>query len=169
MKGIFFLILISTVMLFEVKEVQAAPKNYEKIKGYLNSYSPTKITADISHLTYREKQLIKKLAEVGHLADAIFWKQSCPDAVAVRDSLAKLTDEVSQTYYKYVKVNYGPYDKLDEYNRFVGTDAEKRPPVGGFYPADLTKEEFEKYIAANPDQKNHWKANIQSLSAMAIN
>jgi len=160
MKGIIFLILISTVMLFaacskkeEVKDEAKTPENYEKIKGNLKSYSPTKITADISHLTDREKQLIKKLAEVGHLADQIFWKQSCPDAVAVRDSLSKLTDEVSQTYYKYVKVNYGPYDKLDEYNRFVGTGAEKRPAVGGFYPTDLTKEEFEKYLAAHPDQK----------------
>lgn len=160
MKGIFFLILISTVMLFaacskkeEVKEEAKTPENYEKIKGHLNSYSPTKITADISHLTDREKQLIKKLAEVGHLADQIFWKQSCHDAVAVRDSLSKLDDEVSKTYLRYVKVNFGPYDKLDEYKRFVGTGAEKRPPVGGFYPEDLTKEEFEKYIAANPDQK----------------
>ena len=92
----------------EAKEEAKVPENYEKIQGHLNSYSPTKITADVSHLTDREKQLIKKLAEIGHLADAIFWKQSCPDAIAVRDSLAKLDDEVSKTYLRYVKVNYGP-------------------------------------------------------------
>lgn len=161
MKDIIFLLLISTVLLIsscspkeEASQESAVPENYENIKAHLESYSHTKISADISHLSDREKELIKKLAEVGHLADKIFWRQSCPDAVAVRDSLAALNDEVSQTYYKYVKVNFGPYDKLDEYNRFVGEGPARRPEVGGFYPVDLTKEEFEKYIADHPEQKD---------------
>ncbi|NLO18430.1 MAG: Zn-dependent hydrolase [Ignavibacteria bacterium] len=161
MKDIIFLLLISTVLLIsscspkeEASQESAVPENYENIKAHLESYSHTKISADISHLSDREKELIKKLTEVGHLADKIFWRQSCPDAVAVRDSLAALNDEVSQTYYKYVKVNFGPYDKLDEYNRFVGEGPARRPEVGGFYPVDLTKEEFEKYIADHPEQKD---------------
>ena len=28
-----------------------------------------------------------------------------------------------------------------------------RPPGKGLYPADLTREEFERYVAAHPDQR----------------
>ena len=42
---------------------------------------------------------------------------------------------------------------MDEYKRFVGTGPETRPLCGGFYPIDMTKEEFEKHITENPQDK----------------
>ena len=40
-----------------------------------------------------------------------------------------------------------------ENKRFVGIGAERRPPGGGFYPEDMTKEEFEEHIKNNPQDK----------------
>jgi hypothetical protein len=124
-----------------------------ELQADVNAYAPVKVDADISHLTDRQKQLIAKLAEAGKICDKIFWSQSCKDGAAIRDSLAKLTDEKSKLQLQLVDIYYGPYNKMKEYKRFVGTGAERRPDCGGFYPDDMTKEEFEKYIADHPEDK----------------
>ncbi|MBM4386275.1 MAG: peptidase, partial [Deltaproteobacteria bacterium] len=46
----------------------------------------------------------------------------------------------------------GVYDRLDHETPFIGD--KKRPEGAGFYPEDLSKEEFEKYIPAHPDEKD---------------
>ncbi|GAB1371519.1 hypothetical protein MASR1M45_15810 [Candidatus Kapaibacterium sp.] len=45
-----------------------------------------------------------------------------------------------------------PYDDLADKQRFWGEGPQRRPEGGGFYPADMTKEEFEKYLLDNPEQ-----------------
>jgi hypothetical protein len=48
-------------------------------------------------------------------------------------------------------LNAGPWLRLDHDRPFIGTTP--KPAGGGFYPTDMTKEEFEVAVAADPDQK----------------
>jgi hypothetical protein len=121
-----------------------------RVAERLAAYAPTSIRADMAALTTREKKLVAKLVEAGKLADAIFWKQASPDAVFVRDSLAGSKDRALRDY---VAINYGPYDRIFEGKRFVGGGPRIKPPGASYYPEDMTKEEFEKYVAANPAEK----------------
>jgi hypothetical protein len=79
--------------------------------------------------------------------------QSSNDGIAIRDSLQKEKSKEANLLLKLVNLYYGPYNKMDDYKRFVGTGAETRPEGGGFYPEDMTKEEFEKHIKDNPKDK----------------
>jgi len=55
-----------------------------------------------------------------------------------------LTEEQNLFY----DLNYGPWDRLDNFNSFVNGVGEK--PLGAnFYPADMTKEEFESMTDVN--------------------
>jgi len=54
---------------------------------------------------------------------------------------------------KLVNLFYGPYNKMYDNIRFVGSGPEKRPLGGGFYPEDMTKDEFEQHIKDNPNDK----------------
>ncbi|HAG37785.1 MAG TPA: hypothetical protein DCL34_13395, partial [Erythrobacter sp.] len=47
---------------------------------------------------------------------------------------------------------YGAWDDLDEFHPFWGT--EPLPEGAGFYPTDLTREEFDAYLTAHPAQKD---------------
>ncbi len=125
----------------------------EKVKQLSEAYAPTKITADMSHLSDREKALVLKLVEAAKLCDAIFWKQSSHDGITVRDSLAKLNTPDAKAFLDYVNINYGPYDILNENKRFVGNGSEKKYDGAAYYPLDMTKQEFEDYIKANPSEK----------------
>ena len=54
--------------------------------------------------------------------------------------------------YELFIANKGPWDRLKSDEPFIGTT--KKPEGAGFYPADMTKEELEKYLAAHPNQKD---------------
>jgi hypothetical protein len=45
---------------------------------------------------------------------------------------------------------FGPWDPINDGEAFFG--GKPKPPGAGFYPADLTKEEFDKYLAAHPGE-----------------
>ncbi|MFP4369979.1 MAG: dipeptidyl-peptidase 3 family protein [Candidatus Kapaibacterium sp.] len=123
------------------------------IEERVNAYAPVKITADISHLTERQRMLIQKLAEAGRICHDIFWKQSAHDAISTRDSLLQAKGEDTDPYLEYCMINFGPYDVIYGNKRFVGSGPDVRPKGGGFYPVDMTKEEFNAYVEANKDME----------------
>ncbi len=129
------------------------PKEVQELKEKLAAFAEYEIVTDLSNLTENEKKVVQKLVEVAKLADIIFWKQSNPDGIAVRDSIAKLTTPYAKDLLRYININYGPYDVIFSKTRFVGNGPSKKPDVANFYPQDLTKEEFEKYIKDHPEQK----------------
>lgn len=138
----------------DVKMTKAHLELIESIK----QYADVKISADMSHLSDNHKKMVAKLVEAGKLADKIFWYQNTHDAIAVRDSLSKLDTQESKDFLTYVNINYGPYDPLNGNNRFVGNGPAIRPKTGGFYPGDMTQEEFEKFIKNFPDKAEEMKS-----------
>ncbi len=119
----------------------------------LAMFADTEIQVDLSSLTERERLCVEKLVEAGRLADDIFWRQSSHEAIAVRDSLAAMDDAVSKDFYNYVMINYGPYDRIFEGERFFGEGPVRKPLGAGLYPADMTREEFAAYVKANPSEQ----------------
>jgi peptidase M49-like protein len=124
-----------------------------EIEERFEAFSPVLIDPDISHLSEGEQQLIAKLVEAGKLADELFWIQTAPDAIAVRDSLMSAEGNDAKIQLKFVNLMYGPYDRVYEGERFVANGPAKKPPVANYYPQDMTKEEFETYVENHPDQK----------------
>lgn len=116
-------------------------------------FADVDIAVNLEMLTDRQRALVAKLVEAGRLVDEIFWLQSSHDAVAVRDSLAA-AGEGAKDLLDYVRINYGPYDRIFEGERFVGEGPARKPAGAGLYPADMTKEEFESFVEANPAQKD---------------
>jgi hypothetical protein len=113
----------------------------------------TPIDYDRSLLNDEEKRVVAKLVEASKLIDDIYWRQVSEENPAWREQLAKQANDsaLDRAGYDYFMANKGPWDRLKEDEPFAGT--KKKPAGAAFYPDDLTKEEFEKYVAAHPDQK----------------
>lgn len=135
----------------ETQEFNTQDDNLEMVKERIKAYSPTKISADLSNLTSRQKKVIELLVKAGKVSDDIFWIQNTPDAVSIRDSLMQAESESAKIYLDYVRINYGPYDEIYGGERFVGDGPSLRPAGGNFYPVDMSKEDFENYIAEHPE------------------
>jgi len=104
----------------------------------VDEYASVKLTTDLSLLTGKEKQMLPILIEVAQLMDDIFWEQTLGDKQAFLDTLS---DPATR---QFAVINYGPWDRLDENKAFVPGVGEK-PKGANFYPADMSKEEFEAF------------------------
>jgi hypothetical protein len=110
----------------------------------LAQYTPVRLTADLSGLSERERRMIPLLIAAAREMDTIFWQQVYP----ARDSLlATVNDSATR---QYILLNYGPWDRLDNNAPFV-LGVGPRPDGAAFYPADMTKEEFDSGAKAAPD------------------
>src|SRR4051794_14856969 len=108
----------------------------------------TVIDYDHSLLNDNERQVVAKLIEASKQIDEIYWRQVSEENPVWRAQLAKQGGPA----YDYFIANKGPWDRLKDDEPFVGTM--KKPAGAAFYPADMTKEEFERYVAAHPAQKD---------------
>ncbi|HKI46547.1 MAG TPA: hypothetical protein VKA08_14555 [Balneolales bacterium] len=106
------------------------------IQQRLDQYTTVKLTADVSKLTENQKKMIPLLIDAAKAMDDIYWQE----AYGNEDSL--LSELPGQQYVQYAKINYGPWDRLEDNKPFV-PGVGPRPAGAHFYPADMTKEEFE--------------------------
>jgi hypothetical protein len=121
----------------------AAAAGGSDIERRMGTYTTVSLAADTSALSAKEKQMIPLLIEAARAMDPIYWSQ----AWGSRDSLlAQVTDPATR---RYIEINYGPYDRLDDNAAFV-PEVGTRPPGANLYPQDITKEEFEAAVAKGP-------------------
>lgn len=116
-------------------EENAVNKN-DQFDQLLSKYTTVKLTADLSQLSEKQKQMIPLLIEVGEIMDELFWYEAFGDKAVLLDTLK------SESAKRFVKINYGPWDRLDGNKPFINGVGEK-PAGANYYPKDMTKEEFE--------------------------
>lgn len=112
-----------------------------------STYIPYKLTTDLSKLTDAEKKMIPLLIEASDIMDELFWRESYGDK---NELLSKITNDADK---KYAMINYGPWDRLNDDKSFIDGIGEK-PKGSQFYPADMTKAEFDSLPEA--DQKGQY-------------
>ncbi|HEY8165623.1 MAG TPA: hypothetical protein VIF83_08735 [Gemmatimonadaceae bacterium] len=116
-------------------------------------YTPVTLSADTSSLTVKERQMLPLLVAAAKEMDPIYWEQ----AYGSRDSLlARVNDSLTR---RFADMNYGPWDRLDNYAPFV-PGVGKRPDGANLYPPDITKAEFDSAVAKGP------KARADSLKSL---
>ncbi|SFR58372.1 Peptidase family M49 [Pseudidiomarina maritima] len=103
----------------------------------LDIYYPMDLTADLSHLSDRQRHVVELLIEASEIMDDLFWQQAYG---ATAGSLLGRIDDARVK--KFAEINYGPWDRLNNDKPFLTGFGEK-PAGANFYPADMTKEEFE--------------------------
>ncbi len=115
-------------------DTEAQPELSE-MEANLAKYVPVKLTADLSHLSDGQRQMVAKLIDAGEIMNELFWYEAYGD----KDALLASIDDADTR--EFVRINYGPWDRLDGNAPFVeGVGA--KPAGANFYPTDMTKEEF---------------------------
>ncbi|WP_297091985.1 Zn-dependent hydrolase [uncultured Draconibacterium sp.] len=109
-----------------------------EIKQKADEFATFKLTTDLSVLSEKEKQMLPMLFEAAQLMEAIYWQQ----AFGNKEELCnKNWDEATR---KFIQINYGPWERLNANKSFLADYGDK-PAGANFYPADMTKEEFEAW------------------------
>ncbi|MDH1881777.1 MULTISPECIES: dipeptidyl-peptidase 3 family protein [Empedobacter] len=116
---------------------ETAQTSTEVTKEYAyQSYAKVPLTTDISHLTQNEKEILRLMFKTADIMDDLFWQQAYGAKI-------DLMDETKGEAKEYAKINYGPWDRLNNEAPFINGIGAK-PAGATFYPIDMTKEEFEQ-------------------------
>jgi Peptidase family M49 len=101
-------------------------------------YAPVTLRADLSPLSEKQREMLGLFIDASAIMDELFWRQAYPgERKALLDGLK---DPATR---RFAEINYGPWDRLAGNAPFVpGVGA--KPPGAGFYPLDITKDEFER-------------------------
>ncbi|HEY6465013.1 MAG TPA: hypothetical protein VIY69_03425 [Candidatus Acidoferrales bacterium] len=114
-------------------------------------FKQVKIPFDASGLSANERKMVEKLVDASGLLDCAFWRQSDPEGLRLYVALEKSTNPEDILLRRYLRINGSRFDLIEDNAPFVGT--QPMPPGRGFFPENLTKSEFDAYVAAHPDQK----------------
>ena len=131
------------------------------IEKRVTQFAPVPLSADTSALTAEDRQVLDKLVEASRLMNEIFLRQAWTGNPALRDQLKSYQGEHAEAARLYFDVNFGPWDRLAERQPFLGD--KPHPPGAGHYPEDMTKEEFEGWIAKHPDQKEAFTSTFTEI------
>ena len=132
-----------------------APAAVSYATQHLGDYVSVQLTADMSALDANDKQLLALLVQACDVMNSLYWQQAWGDKAAL---MARVSDPDTR---RFVELNYGPWDALNDNVSFV-EGIGPRPAGVTFYPADMSKAEFE--AAALPD-KTSWYTLLRRDSA----
>jgi uncharacterized protein YkwD len=111
----------------------------------LGIYHQVQLTADLSHLSDNQKQMLSKLIDASEIMDDLFWKQAF-----FGDKTAFLQQFTNEELKAFAAINYGPWDRLNGDAPFLSGYGEKAAGAE-FYPQDMTKAEFAAAEFADKD------------------
>ncbi|HTY40668.1 MAG TPA: hypothetical protein VMH79_02215 [Thermoanaerobaculia bacterium] len=119
----------------------------------------TPIDYDRTLLDDRESRVLHELIEASRPLGEIFLLQVSEKNPALR---RRLTSEAAHGIsgaadaLAYFRINAGPWDRLAGNRPFIGSAP--KPPGAGFYPADLTKEAFERWVSEHPADRKAFES-----------
>ena len=109
-------------------------------------FAPTPIRVDTSNLTMGDRQALAKLIEAARVLDTIFMQQLWSRNLATYQQLKADKTTLGQARAHYYWLQKGPWSDLDEHIAFLPHVPPRKLPGANFYPEDLSKEEFERWL-----------------------
>jgi len=127
---------------------KTANGGYDITRQY-EKFAEVPMNPDVSFLSSSERKVVNKLIEASDYLSQIYMLQRGADYPQRRAALEKTGSKIEKAMFD---LHYGPCDGLEDDNHvFVG---DTPCPVGaGFYPVDMSKEEFETWITDHPNDK----------------
>src|SRR3954471_15997585 len=108
-------------------------------------YAPTELKVDTTHLSAGDRKALIKLLEAARVLDPLFMTQLWEGNNELYARLKKDRTPLGRARLKYFWQNKGPWSDPDGHDAFLPDVPERKPLGANFYPADMTKPEFERW------------------------
>jgi hypothetical protein len=119
----------------------------------IRRFAPTEVTAGVSHLTAGDRKALDKIIQAARLMDPIYYRQVWSGNVALKQKLEGDTSPAGRERLHYFVINKGPWSRLDSNEPFIEGVPHEKPQQAGFYPDDITKEEFNAWAQGLSDEE----------------
>jgi hypothetical protein len=125
----------------------------DQVRAILDKTQTIRLSPSLAHLSPGERVAVTKLLEVGRIFQDVYEQQRHRNALNVRAALSRRTDAQGRALYTLYRLNQGPIVTTLENKREPALAVADAPPGKNVYPWDLTKAEFDSYLAAHPNER----------------
>ncbi len=137
-RAVYLAAMIAAAALPRLAAAEDGPADTTLVPARPDIYAPVTLTADLKDLSAKERSMLGLFIDAAKEMDDLFWAQTYPG-----DRGKLMAGIADPNVRRFVEINYGPWDRLEGNEPFVpGVGA--KPPGAGFYPLDMTKQEFER-------------------------
>jgi Peptidase family M49 len=119
----------------------------DSIQSRLDKYATVRLTTDLSSVSPEDRRVLGHFITAAEMVNDIYWQQAYGDPKPLLDGIG------DPKLKRLVEINFGPWDRIDADAPFVAGVGPK-PAGAQFYPADMTKEEFEAF--QDPKKNGHY-------------
>jgi len=139
-------------------------------------FAPTPIRVDVSKLSAGDRNALVKLIEASRILNEVFMHQYWSGDVALYERLQRDTTPLGKARLHYFWLNKGPWSNIDDDAPFIPGVPATRPLGANFYPEDMTKAQFESWVATLPAAQQEqaksfftvirWQGGAKQLTAI---
>src|SRR6185369_8020705 len=108
-------------------------------------FAPTVLTANTARLSMKDRLALRKIIAAARLLDPLFLRQVWAGNEAMKKQLDADRRPLARLMLHYFLINDGPWSRLDENKPFID-DVPPKPAYANYYPADMTKDEFNAWL-----------------------
>lgn len=124
--------------------------SFNVVEERLKRYVPVDIGLGKRVVTADVQPMLGALKRAADSIDKIYWRQVSSDGASKHAILNASSVPAAQNLAALMQIHYGIWDRHQDDSPFLG--ARPRNPGATFYPADLSRREFEGYINTHLDQ-----------------
>ncbi len=114
-------------------------------------FAPVTLQVEETGLSPGDRQALAKLREAARFIDRIFMDQLWSGNRALGEKLQEDATPLGQARLKYFLLNKGPWSDLDGHAAFLPGVPARKPPGADFYPEDMTRGEFDRWVNSLPE------------------
>jgi hypothetical protein len=123
----------------------------EDLAAQVDKFKLVSMPFSVVGLSPQEQTLVYKLVDASRWLDSIYWRQSDPKGLDLLKHLTGCSTVLAQKVRRFLIINGSRFNLLDNNKPFVGSDPFF--PGRNLYPAGITRQEIEAYVANHPESK----------------
>src|SRR5690348_3884779 len=145
-------LLFFTISMNARTNVATAFPNTAELENMASRFAPTPLKVDVARLDPGDRKALIKLIEAGRVIDDIFLQQLWSGNEKLYRELRQDTSPLGRARLHMFWINKGPWSDLDGHRAFLTGVPERKPLGANFYPEDMTRDEFEHWVAGLPEK-----------------
>lgn len=109
-------------------------------------FARVEVRVDTGGLSPGDRKALPKLIEAARVLNDIFMRQLWSGDTALFAKLKEDQSPLGRARLRYFWINKGPWSNLDGNTAFLPGVPESKPAGANFYPEDMSKDEFERWV-----------------------
>lgn len=130
-----------------VPAAEPGPPGQAQLEQMAARFTPTPLRADVGSLSAGDLRALPKLLEAARILNDVFLDQQWGGNRALWQRLRQDATPTGRARLHYFWINKGPWDELNGDRAFLPDVPPRKPYGANFYPEDMTRAEFERWLA----------------------